>query len=621
MGKIVTIDTEALGISWQPNRQYRIAIDQGFVKEDGNNQSPNPANTNLNTFTTNADGPSISSSTPTDGDTNAISNAVIAIVFNRRIKVGTGDIRLYDSSNTVLKTWTVTSGTDLSISDQTLSLTITGLVEEGGSYYLQADAGSITDRDGFDYAGISNTTDYNWTNSTGPEFPGLAANLSGAFIPTMTVNAQRVAESILSAPFTMSVNAGRVIERSFNLQVTASITGPAFTFLFDSTMNSEFNIAVETTALKPFSSSLSTSFNQDTFVSQIPFTETESNPVGTPYLEDWPASGDWSGYHHSDLDDSYSALSHYISANKIYAIGKNNNFLTSNLGDGVSIYKYNSGSFALGSNKYEETNAYDLLDFETQTDIDSLPSSTAQFGFRVSMDASGANAVIYNNIGTGHGRFYFLSRSGSTWSANGTLSDGVSMTTSNDYYAAHTVQMSGDGAYMVASNGVRTIIFKQTSGVWAEQQTITVASTQASIDSGGNRVVLQYGTNNVLVYSRSSSTWSLESTITLGTTYSRTYNNSLGIMLNSAGNRFIVDSQIGSFGSISGPTIQYDYINSNWVETNRIFHPTVSSFDTGRRPGFENTSAEQMGFDSSGNIWLGQDVGQSGAKYLKIDPI
>lgn len=229
MGKIVTIDTEALNISWQPNRQYRIAIDQGFVKEDGNNQSPNPANTNLSTFTTNATGPTISSSTPTDGDTNAISNAVISIVFNRRIKVGTGDIRLYDSANTVLKTWTVSSGTDFTITDQTLSLSFTGLVIEGGSYYLQADAGSITDRDGFDYAGITNTTDYNWTNSTGPEFPSLAANLLGAFVPTMSVNAQRVGDSFMSAPFSMSaqVTISAVGVSTMSSQITQNTVGAA----------------------------------------------------------------------------------------------------------------------------------------------------------------------------------------------------------------------------------------------------------------------------------------------------------------------------------------------------------------------------------------------------------
>lgn len=226
MGKIVTIDTESLNVNWQPNRQYRLSLDSGFVKEDGNNRSPNPANTNLSTFTTNATGPSISSSTPSDGDTNAISNAVISIVFNRRIKAGTGNIRLYDSSNNVLKTWTPSSGTDVTFTDQTLSLSFTGLVIEGGSYYLQADSGSITDRDGFDYAGISNTTDYNWTNSTGPEFPSLAANLSGAFLPTMSVNAQRVGDALFSMTSAISIvgSVDRVGSANLSSQFTTSNT-------------------------------------------------------------------------------------------------------------------------------------------------------------------------------------------------------------------------------------------------------------------------------------------------------------------------------------------------------------------------------------------------------------
>ena len=240
MGKIVTIDTESLNVNWQPNRQYRLSLDQGFVIEDGNNRSPNPANTNLSTFTTNATGPSISSSTPSDGDTNAISNAVISIVFNRRIKAGTGNIRLYDSSNNVLKTWTPSSGTDVTFTDQTLSLSFTGLVIEGGSYYLQADSGSITDRDGFDYAGISNTTDYNWTNSTGPEFPSLAANLSGAFLPTMSVNAQRVGDALLSINSTLAITAGKLHSTaisSITAQATTTTT-PIAQFVTGATLSS-----------------------------------------------------------------------------------------------------------------------------------------------------------------------------------------------------------------------------------------------------------------------------------------------------------------------------------------------------------------------------------------------
>ena len=295
MGKIVTIDTEALNISWQPNRQYRIAIDQGFVIEDGNNRSPNPANTNLSTFTTNATGPSISSSTPSDGDTNAISNAVIAIVFNRRIKAGTGDIRLYDSANSVLKTWTPSSGTNLTITDQTLSLSFTGLVIEGGSYYLQADSGSITDRDGFDYAGITNTTDYNWTNSTGPEFPSLAANLSGAFLPTMSVNAQRVGESVLLTSITITINGGKILQGAATMNATSTMAPVSPTFDFSSNMTVTTSQTTTAGFIADPTTSITQSFNLDSFAGFTTMSFARNTSASPQYLYNTNVIGDVKG--------------------------------------------------------------------------------------------------------------------------------------------------------------------------------------------------------------------------------------------------------------------------------------------------------------------------------------
>ena len=231
MGKIVTIDTEALGISWQPNRQYRIAIDQGFVKEDGNNQSPNPANTNLNTFTTNGNDMVVSTSTPTQSDTNNVENATITLGFSRRIQRGTGDIELYQvgSPDVLLKTYATATSTDISLNAQTLSIDITGLQLEGESYYLLGDAGSIKDRDGFDWVGFTATTDLPWTNSTGPEFPSLSANLLGAFVPTMSVNAQRVGDSFMSASFSLSaqVTINAVGASTMSSQITQNTVGAA----------------------------------------------------------------------------------------------------------------------------------------------------------------------------------------------------------------------------------------------------------------------------------------------------------------------------------------------------------------------------------------------------------
>ena len=243
MGKIVTIDTEALNINWQPNRQYRIAIDQGFVKEDGNNQSPNPANTNLNTFTTNGNDMVVSTSTPTQNDTNNIENATITLGFSRRIQRGTGDIELYKvgSPDVLLKTYATATSTDISLTEQTLTIDMTGLQLEGGSYYLLGDTGSIKDRDGFDWVGFTATTDLPWTNSTGPEFPSLSANLLGAFVPTMSVNAQRVGDSFMNPSFALSITAGAIrdVSATVNSQFTIPVV-PVFLSIAPQTLSAQF---------------------------------------------------------------------------------------------------------------------------------------------------------------------------------------------------------------------------------------------------------------------------------------------------------------------------------------------------------------------------------------------
>ncbi len=269
MGKIVTIDTEALNISWQPNRQYRIAIDQGFVKEDGNNQSPNPANTNLSTFTTNGNDMVVSTSTPAQSEGNNVENATITLGFSRRIQRGTGDIELYQtgSPDVLLKTYATATSSDISFNAQTLSIDITGLQLEGESYYLLGDAGSIKDRDGFDWVGFTATTDLPWTNSTGPEFPSLAANLLGAFVPTMSVNAQRVGDAFMGVTAALAIQPAKLHSTATStLASQATITTtPIAEFVSGATLSSTATQTTQGGLIFDPPATMTFNFAQETF--------------------------------------------------------------------------------------------------------------------------------------------------------------------------------------------------------------------------------------------------------------------------------------------------------------------------------------------------------------------
>jgi hypothetical protein len=192
MASRVTINTETLGIAWVSGQQFRIGLQEDFVREVGNTENPNPANANLITFTTNATGPTIATTTPADNTTAAtgIVNARLTITFNRKIKLGSGNVQVYQTgSPDVLLLNVSTSDPLISLVDTELRITVTGLMRASTSYYVRVDNGAITDRDGFAFTGINNATTFNFTTaaSTNVLFRDLSANITGAFSPQMIV--------------------------------------------------------------------------------------------------------------------------------------------------------------------------------------------------------------------------------------------------------------------------------------------------------------------------------------------------------------------------------------------------------------------------------------------------
>lgn len=192
MASRVTINTETLGIAWVAGQQFRIALQEDFVREVGNTENPNPANANLITFTTNATGPTIATTTPADNTTAAtgIVNARLSIFFVRNIKAGSGNVQVYQSgSPDVLLLNVPTSDPLISFVDNELRITVTGLMRANTSYYVRVDNGAITDRDGFAFTGINNATTFNFTTaaSTNVLFRDLSANITGAFSPQMII--------------------------------------------------------------------------------------------------------------------------------------------------------------------------------------------------------------------------------------------------------------------------------------------------------------------------------------------------------------------------------------------------------------------------------------------------
>ena len=111
---------------------------------------------------------SINTVTPADGAIGVSPGGNLQVQFNRDIAFGSsGTITLFDAANNVVETFNVTSpGTALSISGNTLTINPTNNLTANTGYYLQIGNGAIQDTSNNPFAGITDTTTWNFTTLT-----------------------------------------------------------------------------------------------------------------------------------------------------------------------------------------------------------------------------------------------------------------------------------------------------------------------------------------------------------------------------------------------------------------------------------------------------------------------
>jgi hypothetical protein len=168
----VDIDPAALGITWAPNTQYRIAIESGFMVEDGGEAQPNPAVPSLLSFTTNATGPVLSSSSPASGATNVIGVSKVTLTYDRKVIKNSGFIKFYKvgSPDTLIQTLNVAE-TDVYLESDThqLSFNLVDAIQDPTStYYFTVDANAVKDFDNFLSPAITNANTIRFTTGAAP---------------------------------------------------------------------------------------------------------------------------------------------------------------------------------------------------------------------------------------------------------------------------------------------------------------------------------------------------------------------------------------------------------------------------------------------------------------------
>ena len=115
--------------------------------------------------------PTLSSSNPSDGQTDVPFDTNIVLTFSEIVRVGTGNIVLHKASDdSVVETFDVTS--DVSGSESTeITINPSADLEKEVDYYVKIASTAIVDLSNNSYAGISDTTTLNFTTGSRPTNP------------------------------------------------------------------------------------------------------------------------------------------------------------------------------------------------------------------------------------------------------------------------------------------------------------------------------------------------------------------------------------------------------------------------------------------------------------------
>ena len=159
--------------------------------------------------------PTLSSSNPSDNETDAAYDTNIVLTFSEIVRVGTGNIVLHKASDdSVVETFDVT--TDVSGSESTqITINPSADLENEVSYYVKIASTAIVDLSNNSYAGISDTTTLNFTTGSRPTNPLDDKNVLG-LIETQTEAPKKIVQHV-STPIYNRLNWIRGYESVENL--------------------------------------------------------------------------------------------------------------------------------------------------------------------------------------------------------------------------------------------------------------------------------------------------------------------------------------------------------------------------------------------------------------------
>lgn len=100
---------------------------------------------------------------PADNATGVLVGTNVTATFSENVQFGTGLIRLYESTGTLVESFDVTSSTNVTVSGATVTINPSANLANSTSYYCTIDNGAIVDLASNPYAGFSDNSTWNFT--------------------------------------------------------------------------------------------------------------------------------------------------------------------------------------------------------------------------------------------------------------------------------------------------------------------------------------------------------------------------------------------------------------------------------------------------------------------------
>ena len=440
---------------------YYVNIASGVIRDVAGNNYAGISNSTSFNFTTAAPldttPPVLTSVSPTDNSTGVAPSRNLVLTFSETVVPGSGNIVIRNSNGTIAQSIPVTDSSQVSFSGNQVTINPSSNLAAGSGYYVNIASGVIRDVAGNNYAGISNSTSFNFTTDAPVSGGGGATPVTSLFsasdTPAKTYNDGKQLE--VGVQFQSSV-AGQITGLKFYR--SASDTGPDVLTLWTAT---------------------------GTKLASATFTNTDASGWQTVALSTPVAISANTSY-----VASYHTTGYYVATNYFFDTAVTSSVLTAP--EGVYAYGGTSTTGIFPTNAYSATNYWADVVFEASAapaGIDTTPpvlTSVSPTDNSTGVAPSGNLALTFSEtVVPGSGNIVIRN-------SNGTIAQSIPVTDSSQVsFSGNQVTINpssnlaaGSGYYVnIASGVIRDVAGNNYAGI--SNSTSFNFTTDAPVSGGG----------------------------------------------------------------------------------------------------------------------------------------